>query len=195
MLFLLACTDPGAVAVAACEAVPVLSPDAASIGLLTPLITAKELESVAGAEPTAGFSAVGAEGMAELRAGTICVVESVDGAGSGAWAVSMVRTQPVVNADGTLGAPVETAISWQVTSAEGGRAEPGLPKAVAMRKSIEEARAEGDLRRAASTLRALSSSFPDPTLAVDVALAEAAEADADAEKEAAKLAAQGDSEK
>ncbi|MCP4805177.1 MAG: hypothetical protein GY884_07495 [Proteobacteria bacterium] len=171
LLLSLACTDPEAIAVAACQAVPTVSPDAASVALLTPLITAKDLAAVTGAEPTAGQAAVG--DLSPLRAGTTCTVESVEGAGSGAWAVALKRSAPSVGSDGALGAAVDTEFTWQVTDAEGGRAAPGLVAAAAMRKSIAEARAEGDVRRAAATTRTLAKSFPDPTLTVDVALAEA----------------------
>jgi len=43
-----------------------------------------------------------------------------------------------------------------------------------MRRSAAQAVAEDDLLRAASTLRTLSRSFPDPLLAVDIAHAQAA---------------------
>lgn len=172
LLLSLACTDPEAIAVAACEAVPTVAPDAAGLARITPLITAAELAAVTGVEPTAGAQAVG--DLAPLVAQTSCSADSVEGAGSGAWAVALTRTAPQVGADGSIGEAVTTSFTWQVTSDEGGRAEPGLPKAAAMRRSIAEALGEGDLRRVAATTRTLASSFPDPTLAVDVALAEAA---------------------
>ncbi len=187
-LSLFACTDPEALAVSACQAVPTLSPDAASLEVLRPLISSKELAAVEGAEPTEGQKRVGAEGLAELRSKASCSVESVEGAGSGAWAVSLKRTLPEVLADGSFGDPIEAEFTWQVSTAEGGRAMPGLVTAAAMRRSIAEAREQDDLRRAVSTTGTLSRSFPDPTLSVDVALAEAELAEAEALQEAEKAA-------
>jgi len=181
-LALLGCTDPGPLAVSACEAVPGLSTDAAGMALLEPLLIDSSVAILKDATPTRGQEVLGAAGLAQLRAGTTCTADQIDSAGSGRWAVKLTRTGPSVSADGTIGASVTTPLEWQVADTDGGRVEIGLEKANSMRKSAQEAAEKGEHRRAASTLRALSKSFADPVLAVDVAHAEAAQDKAEYDK-------------
>lgn len=178
---LLGCTDPEPLAQSTCEASPGLSTDAAGLALLQPLLPAKSYEILSSAPKTAGHELIGDAGLAQIRAGTSCTIDEVASAGSGHWAVKITRTAPEVSGDGTIGAPVESVLEWTVMAAEGGRVDIGLERAAAMRKSINEALEKGELRRAASTMRTLSKSFPDPALAVDIAKAEAAQ---EAEEEA-----------
>ncbi|MCB9764229.1 MAG: hypothetical protein H6739_30940 [Alphaproteobacteria bacterium] len=173
-LLLLGCTDPEPIAKAACQAVPGLSVDPEGLALLEPLLTPTEGTLLAQAEPTLGLTAAGPATMAKLRAEASCEVGEVESAGSGRWAVPVTRTAPSITPDGQLGEPETTELSWQVVADDGGRVETGLKKAIAMRKSAHEAVEQDDLRRAASTLRALKKSYGDPALAVDIALAEAA---------------------
>jgi hypothetical protein len=174
LLALLGCTDPEVLAVSACEAVPGLSTDTAGLTALEPLLTPSAFAILKEAEPTEGQKKLGEAGLAQIRAGTSCTVAQVDPAGSGRWAVKLKRTAPVVGPDGAIGAAEETEFEWQVVDSDGGRVDVGMEKAASMRRSVAEAVEKGELRRAASTLRTLSRSFPDPALAVDVALAEAA---------------------
>ena len=195
LLTLLGCTDPGPLAVSACEAVPGLSTDAAGMALLEPLLIATSVAILKDAAPTKGQEALGPDGLAQLRAGTSCTADKIDAAGSGRWAVKLTRTAPTVAADGTLGATETTALEWQVADTDGGRVDVGLEKANAMRRSATEAAEKGEHRRAASTLRALSKSFADPALVVDVALAEAAQDKAEYDKKLSNtfVAAEGGS--
>ncbi len=171
---LLACADPEPPALAACLAAPGLSVDAAGLALLEPLLVRDEVEVLRTAQPTAGHALLGDAGLARIRAETRCTVESVESAGAGRWAVKLKRQAPSVSATGDIGALETADLGWQVVKGDGLRVETGLKKAAAMRSSAAKAVEEDDLMRAASSLRALSRSYPDPALAVDVALAEAA---------------------
>lgn len=175
LLLSFACTDPNDVAKRACEAVPGLSMDAEGQAVLAQLLVASELESIKGSEQTEGHKLVGDAGLATIRDGAQCTVDSVDSAGSGRWAVVLTRTAPSVGADGAYGEPQNSTLEWQVVSDEGGRVEAGVAKAATMWANAKAARDEGDLMRAASSMRALRNTFPDPVLAVDVALMEQAE--------------------
>ncbi len=173
---LAACANPTPIATEACMALPGLSTDPAGLALLTPLLINAEGELLAAATPTLGLEKVGAEGLAALREKAVCELVAVNNAGSGRWKVELKRSLPTVQADGSLGRTDETALEWQVVDEDGLRVETGLGVAAEMRASIAGAIAEDDLRRAASTWRALYRSYPDPVLPVDIAVAEAAEA-------------------
>lgn len=174
LALLFACADPEPPALAACAAAPGLSVDAAGLALLEPLLVASELEVLRAAPRTAGHALIGDAGVAQIRAGASCTVDSVASAGAGRWAVSLTRTAPTVTADGSLGPPSTATLAWQVVKGDGLRVETGLKKADAMRRSAATAAGEDDLLRAASTLKTLARTYPDPTLAVDVAVAERA---------------------
>jgi len=176
---LLACTDPGPAALRTCELSPGLSIDAQGLALLEPLLVLDELAVLRGATPTEGHTLLGDAGLARIRKGTSCELGPVESAGSGRWAVSLTRTGPRVTAAGVLGPPESVELSWQVVSSDGLRVETGLTRAASMRASAVAAVEEGDLMRAASTLRALARSYPDPTLTIDIALADAAQEKAD----------------
>jgi hypothetical protein len=171
---LLACADPEPPALAACEAAPGLSVDAAGLALLRPLLVADEIAVLEAATQTRGHAQLGDAGLAALRAQTSCTVDTVFSAGSGRWAVTLTRTAPSIGADGSVGDAVTTQLEWQIVKGDGLRVETGLKRAAAMRKSAEQAVVEDDLLRAASTWKTLARSYPDPVLAVDIAHAEAA---------------------
>jgi len=171
LISLFACSDPGAIALSTCAALPGLSVDPVGLQLLTPLLVPDEVELLRSAEPTQGLELVGAEGLAALRESTTCSVVSVDSAGAGRKAVVLSRRTRAVQADGSLGEPATREFTWQVVD---DLVETGLVKAVSLRNSSALAVTEGDLRRAAGTLRTLSKSYPDPLIAVDLAAAEAA---------------------
>lgn len=175
LILALGCTDPNDIAVRACEGLPQLSMDAVGQAGLAELLVASELKTIADAPQTAGHSQVGDEGMAELRKGTNCVVDSVDSAGSGRWAVSLTRMSPTVDKDGVIGAEETLTIEYQVVADDGGRVESGVSKGATMWENSHEAAREADFMRAASTMRALKNTFPDPVLSVDVFQAEQAE--------------------
>lgn len=174
-LTLLACTDPEAPALAACQAVPGLSTDDAGLAALSPLLVPAEVELLEAATPTRGHAVLGSEGLAQLRAQTTCAVTSTNSAGSGRWAVALSRTLPTVGADGTLGEPQEQTLEWQVVSDDGVRVETGLGIASSMRGSIDEAIKQEDYARAASSWKAILRTYGDPVIAVDIAEAEATE--------------------
>ncbi len=176
-LTLLACTDPNPPALAACQAVPGLATDAAGLALLTPLLSAAEVEILTSAAPTRGVEVLGSDGLAALRAQTTCTVTATNSAGSGSWAVSPSRTLPAVNPDGTLGAPIEQTLEWQVVDEDGGRVETSLGIASSMRRSISEAIEQEDYSRAASSWKAIQHTYNDPVITVDIAEAEAVEAE------------------
>lgn len=168
-----ACTDPKPVALAACQALPQLSTDAAGIEGLRPHLDPRELELLEASAPTLGMQAVGTEGLAKLRSSVTCAVDQVDSAGSGRWAVKLTRSQPKVAADGSLGEPEDVSLDWQVVDgAEGVYVESGLRFAVTKRESLVEALEEKDYMRVAGGWRGIVQSFPDPVLTVDIAAAE-----------------------
>ncbi|MDG1484178.1 MAG: hypothetical protein P8R54_31595 [Myxococcota bacterium] len=174
-LTLLACTDPEAPALAACQAVPGLSTDDAGLAALSPLLVAAEIDLLKAAVPTRGQVVLGSEGLAKLRAQTTCAVTANNSAGSGRWAITLSRTLPTVEADGTLGEPQEQTLEWQVVSDDGARVETGLGIASSMRGSIDEAVEQEDYARAASSWKAILRTYGDPIIAVDIAEAEATE--------------------
>lgn len=181
-LSLLGCTDPEPVALAACQAVPGLSIDAAGRAMLDGVLTDEELGILDAAEPTLGLQTLGEAGMKEIRAKTTCVVTKMESAGASRWAATISRTAPSVTPEGALGDPVETELTFQIVDVDGGRAEIGMKRAAAQRASIAEALAEEDYQRFASSWRALERNYPDPVLPVDVAAAEALEARMDYRK-------------
>ncbi len=175
LLFLMACADPAPVALQACEALPGLATDPAGLELLQPLLESKDYDALAAAAPTAGLELVGADGLASLRTQASCTLLSAESAGSGRWAVELERSAPAVLADGSLGEVQTTPLSWQaVKTPDGVRVETGLAGAAIMRASAATALEEGDVRRYASTWKAVANKFPDPLLTVDVAQAQAA---------------------
>jgi hypothetical protein len=181
--FLLACANPEPPALSACQALPTLATDPAGLALLEPLLARDDWEALSAATPTAGLELLGAEGLAELRAQTQCTLLSAESAGSGRWALELERTCPTVSADGSLGDPETTTLSWQaVKTSQGVRIEAGIEAAAIGRRNAEAAVTEGDLRRAASAWRAIQKKFPDPLLTVDIARAEATFAQAEALK-------------
>ena len=174
-LLLLACSNPEPAALAACQAVPGLSSDAAGLALLEPLLTTEELVLLREAAPTRGQEVVGSTGLATIRDQTACEVVLTHSAGSGRWAVTLKRTLPTVGPDGTLGSPEEQELEWQVINADGVRVETGLGIATSMRRSIGDAIEKQDYARATSSWKAIQRSYHDPLLSVDIAEAEAFE--------------------
>lgn len=175
-LTLLACTDPEAPALAACQAVPGLSTDDAGLAALSPLLVSAEVDLLKAAAPTRGQEVLGSEGLAQLRAQTTCSIKATNSAGSGRWAVTLSRTLPTVGADGALGESQEQTLEWQVVSDDGVKVETGLGIASSMRGSIAEAVAQEDYARAASSWKAILRTYGDPVIAVDSAEADAVEA-------------------
>jgi hypothetical protein len=178
--FLLACANPEPAALSTCQALPTLATDAAGLALLEPLLAEADWEALSAAAPTAGLERLGADGLARIRAQTRCTLLSAESAGTGRWAVELERTSPGVTPEGSLSAPETTPLSWQaVKTPDGVRIEAGIAAAAIGRRNAEAAVAEGDLRRAASSWRAIQKKFPDPLLSVDIAQAEDAFAQAE----------------
>lgn len=177
-LLLAACSDPAPIAEQACKSLPGLSVDPAGLAALEPLLIDEELAILKAAKPTRGQEKVGPEGLAALRAATTCkVLESASGGRSGWWVVEVSRTAPVVSADGVAGEPAETILEWEVLDkGRDLRVRTGLEKAISTRKEADTAADQKDFFRAAAVWRALSKSYPDPVLPVDVAWAEARDA-------------------
>lgn len=174
-LTLLACTNPEAPALTACQAVPGLSTDAVGLAQLALVLVPSEVALLASAEPTAGQVALGSDGLATLRSQTTCEVTATNSAGSGRWALTLRRTLPTVDTDGTLGEPQEQTLAWQVVSDDGVKVETGLGIADSMRRSIAEAVEQEDYARATASWKAIQRTYGDPVIAVDIAQAEAAE--------------------
>ncbi|MCB9779209.1 MAG: hypothetical protein H6742_11650 [Alphaproteobacteria bacterium] len=170
---LLGCSDPKPVALAACQALPQLSTDAAGIEALRPHIDPREIALLEAGEPTLGMQKVGSDGLATLRSAVQCTLDLVEPAGSGRWAVSLTRTQLQVAADGTIGEPHDVKLEWQVAEGQGGIfAETGIREASTKRHLLATAAEEHDYMRLAAGWRGIVQSFPDPVLTVDVAAAE-----------------------
>lgn len=168
----LACADPKPVALDACKAIPQLATDDAGKALLAELLEKREVDILNTAAPTLGVETLGAEGLAGLRAAAECAVVQVDSAGSNRWAVKLTRTLPVVNADGSLGAPATQDLEWQVVDApEGIRVESGLRHAASTRADIDKAVAARDYMQVAASWRGLVNTFSDPVLPIDAAAA------------------------
>ena len=160
---------PDEVALEACELVPGIAMDPSGATQLAQLLTTKEATALSSAEPTLGLKKVGAAGVVEIREASSCTLVSTDRAGAGRWAVSLTRNQPLVKADGSIGALHEVALDYQVVKTPDGlRVEVGIPKALNARQSALDAEELGDIKRAASTWKSTLKSFGDPLLGVDV---------------------------
>ena len=172
LFLLIACADPTPVALDTCKAIPSLATDEEGLQLLEPLLTHRDFRTLKKADPTLGLQKVGATGLAKLRAQARCEVVEVLDAGHNRWNVTVTRTLPEVNADGSLGDPQETTLNWSVVrSKDGLKVETGLFQAADTRRQAEESAARGDLKRAAGLWRAVYQKFPDPMLQVDIATA------------------------
>lgn len=169
LILTLACTDPAAVAVATCQALPGIAIRPDDRALFQPLLTAKDLGVLDKAKPTHGLQRVDAAALAQLRSQTTCVAEETNGAGAGQWAVKLTRTAPTVTADGAVGPSTEQTFEWQVTDEQSGRVDLNLTGAAIARRNADEAIDDQDWKRYASGWRALAQRWLDPLLAVDVA--------------------------
>ncbi|NOY26937.1 MAG: hypothetical protein GXP62_13795 [Oligoflexia bacterium] len=173
LMLALAWTDPAAVAVATCQALPGIAIRPDDRALFQPLLTAKDLGVLDKAKPTHGLKRVDAATLAQLRSQTTCVAEETNGAGSGQWAVKLTRTAPTITGDGAVGPVTEQTFEWQVTDEKSGRVDLNLTGAAIARRNADEAIGEQDWKRYASSWRALAQRWLDPLLAVDIADAEA----------------------
>lgn len=173
VLLSLACTDPSAVAVAACQALPGVAVHPEDLPLMETLLSKKEIEALKKAPPTKGLQAVSAATLATMRSQTTCTATESNGAGSGRWAVKLTRKAPTVTVKGEVGPPDEQSFEWQVTDEDGGRAEYNVEGATIARGNLDEAIDKEDFKRFAAGWRSLAGRYPDPLLVVDVADAEA----------------------
>jgi len=172
-LFALACTDPTAVAVAACQALPGIAVHPEDMPLMETLLSKKEIEALRAAPPTRGVQVVSAATLASMRAQTTCTAEEPNGAGSGRWAIKLSRKAPTVGPTGEVGPPDEQTLDWQVVDEDGGRVEFNVEGATIARKNLDEAIDKEDFKRFAAGWRSLAGRYADPLLSVDVAEAEA----------------------
>ena len=154
---LLACSDPGAKALALCQQSPGLYEDADGQAALAAWLPSESWSEVA---PTLGHQRAG--GRSALR-GAVCAVESVEG-----QTVTLSRTQPQVKADGSLHGEQTVTLRWTVDET----VDIGLGDALDLRAQADAALAEGNLPVFAGMWESLSASFPDPLLAVDHAEAQ-----------------------
>ncbi len=173
LALLIACSsDPGAPAVGACEAVPMLSAEQAGQDALAPHITIAEQELLMVQPPTLGMQKVGSEGFAKLRAATKCEVVSTK-SGKEGTTVTLKRTGPGVNADGSIGAEKTDELEFLVVETDAGlRAQTGLQAAVDLRAQIVEAQTKLRPKRVAELWQSMGNKYPDPSVAVDSAAAQ-----------------------
>ena len=150
---LLACTDQGP-SVAACEAAVGLHVDPDSLEALREVLADAELKALEGSAPTVGSELVD---RAALREKTSCVGVYEDGE------VDLIRWAPQVQPDGGLGEEVQSAFTW---TQDGDRVTTGLVQALAALAAIPS-----DPIEAEAAWVALAASYPDSTLAVDLARA------------------------
>ena len=175
LMSLLGCKDPSPTALAVCEMAPGMYVDGAGLARLEPLLDPVELEILRQAEPTHGHQVLGAEGLAAIRSQTSCTVDNVNRVRSGLWAVALTQRMPSVSADGTPG-PLQThELIWLVVDQDGERVNIGLEVATQMRRSIDEAIEQDDVKRVTATWKAIQNRFPDPALSVNIHDAEAVE--------------------
>ncbi len=165
------CGDPAAPALAACDVVPMVSMDEASLTKLEPFIDPVELQIIKDGAPTQGFQTLGPAGIVKIREATSCKVTGTESTKEGTL-VKLERTNPTVGPDGSLGEPQTVAIEYLVVSTDAGpRAQVGMVKAADLRAQIDKANMDGKLKRAAELQQSLVTTTQDPTLAVDVAFA------------------------
>ena len=175
LMSLLGCKDPSPAALAVCEAAPGMYMDEAGLAQIEPLLDPVELALLRQSEPTHGHQLLGASGLAAIRSQTSCTVDNVNRVRPGLWAVALTQRIPSVQADGTPG-PLQTHERiWLVVDQDGDRVNIGLEVADRMRRSIDEAIAEDDVKRVTATWKAIQGRFPDPALSVDIHDAEQVE--------------------
>ncbi len=172
-LLALACSDPTAVAISACQALPGIAAHPEDMPLMETLLSSKDLDALRKAPQTKGLQAVSAATLATMRAQTTCTASETNGAGSGRWAVKLTRKAPTVTPTGEIGPPDEQSFEWQVVDEDGGRAEFNIEGATIARKNLDEAIDKEDFKRFAAGWRSLAGRYPDPVLSVDVADADA----------------------
>lgn len=161
ILLLLACLDPQP-AIDLCLAQPGLHQDPAGVALWSPLLEPDELALIQAAAPTQGSQLLGPEGLAALRTTSTCVVERHERSGE----IHLRRERPKLNGQGEQVSYTTEELHWTLSK---GRVNTGVSQALLLRQSAEN---EEDPERSAEAWVRLYGAFPDPTLDVDLSLAE-----------------------
>lgn len=161
ILLLLACLDPQP-AIDLCLAQPGLHQDPTGLALWSPLLVDSELSLIRTAQPTQGSQVLGPDGLAALRTASTCAVERHEHSGE----IHLRRERPKVNALGEQVSYTVEELHWLLTD---GRVQTGVAEALLLRQSAEK---EEDPERSAEAWVRLYGAFPDPSLDVDLSLAE-----------------------
>ena len=162
LLLLLACLDPMP-AVELCLEAPGLHSDPSSVDAWTPFLDPAELALLTATEPTQGSLVLGPEGIDQLFLSSQCTVLSHQRSGE----IILERERTRLNAQGKQAGRVTETLNWTLVD---GRVHIQAAQAIAKR---EQAMKEEDPELAAESWVAVTRILPDPTLDVDLALAEA----------------------
>ena len=154
-LLVLGCATDLTPAVTACEAVPALYVPEGERGGLPDVLVAAEVSAMSTAPQTAGGAAVD---WGAVRAATTCTAEEQDDG-----ALLMTRTGPRIRDEGGLGETHTHSFTWRLVD---GKVDTGLVAALGQLAAIPE-----DAILAEASWEALVDAYPDPSLAVDLALA------------------------
>lgn len=162
MMLLMACLDPGP-ALELCVALPGLHHDPASVAAWTPLLDPEELTLLTQAEPTQGSQILGPAGIQAVSSSASCSVLSHQRSGE----IVLERERLRLNAQGEQQGRMTETLTWTLDK---GRVHLNAAQAIAQREQAQE---EEDPERRAEKWVAVMRTLPDPTLDVDLALAEA----------------------
>jgi hypothetical protein len=154
-LLILGCATDLTPAVTACEAVPALYVPEGDRTVLPDVLVSSEVSAMSTAAKTAGGAAVD---WSAVRAATTCTAEEQEDG-----TLLMTRTGPRIRDEGGLGETWTHSFTWGL---DDGRVDTGLVAALAQMAAIPE-----DAILAEAAWEALVDAYPDPSLAVDLALA------------------------
>jgi hypothetical protein len=162
LLLLLACLDP-APAIELCLANPGLHSNPTSVATWTPLLDPEELALLTGAQPSQGSVLLGPQGIQTLASTATCTVTAHQRSGE----IELERERYRLNAQGEQTGRGTETLRWTL---QAGRVHINAAQAIALREKAFE---EEEPERAAEQWIRVIRTLPDPTLDVDLAIAEA----------------------
>jgi hypothetical protein len=162
LLLLLGCLDPTP-AIELCLANPGLHSDPASVAAWTPLMEPEELALLTTAQPTQGSVLLGPEGIQALSSTATCTVTAHERDGQ----IELERERYRLNAQGEQRGRSTETLRWTLVD---GRVHINAAQAIAQRDIAVK---EEEPERAAEQWIQVMRTLPDPTLDIDLAIAEA----------------------
>ncbi len=162
LLLLIACLDP-APAIELCQANPGLHSDPASVAAWSPLLDPEEFDLLTSTQPSQGSVLLGPQGIQTLASTAACTVTTHQRSGE----IELERARFRLDAQGRQRGRLTETLRWTL---QDGRVHIHAAQAIAQRQKAME---EEDPERAAEQWIRVIRTLPDPTLDVDLAIAEA----------------------